>query len=153
MCWLYSSIFHSKKFTKAGGSFYTAVADLKLWQSVHRFHGNAELNCIYVGKPMPRGLSHSARSSSYGSFEHLLFQNTTFLLHQGLQYASCYRCLLFYSALRQRQSQSHSPATSLVSREERESTVWGANTEGRQLRYIYNLEPLMQTETGMYNRY
>lgn len=74
MCWLYSSLFHSKKFTKAGGSFYTAVADLKLWQSVHRFHGNAELNCIYVGKPMPRGLSHSARSSSYGSFEHLLFR-------------------------------------------------------------------------------
>lgn len=57
----------------------------------------------------------------------------------------------FYAALRQ--SQSQFPATSLVSREERESTVSGTNTEGRQLSYIYNLEPLMHTETGMYNHY
>lgn len=42
-----------------------------------QFQGNTELNCVYVGKTMPRELSHTAQSSSYGSLEHLLFQSTS----------------------------------------------------------------------------
>lgn len=41
-----------------------------------QFQGNTELNCFYVGKTVPRELSHSAQSSSYGSLEHWLFQST-----------------------------------------------------------------------------
>lgn len=59
--------------------------------SVPWFHGNTEFSCLFVGKPKPIQLSHATQSSS---FEHLLFQNTTFLFHQGFQDTSCCRTLL-----------------------------------------------------------
>lgn len=99
--------FNSKMLTKVDGSFYMAVPDLKVWLSVHWFHRNTELNCIYVGKSMPRELSNSAQSSSYGSFEHLFSKvhppSSTKASNTLLAADVCFS----YTALRQKQRQSH----------------------------------------------
>lgn len=131
MCWLYSSLSIAKKFTKVDGSFYMAVPDIKVWPSVCWFHGNTELNCIYVGKPMPRELSHSAQSSSYGSL------NICFSKVQPSSSTKASSMLLAadvyfsYIALRQKQRHLDFQAITLVTREERESPVSGTNPEDR----------------------
>lgn len=71
-----------------------------------QFQGNTELNCVYVGKPMPSELSHSAQSSSYGSLEHLLFQSTSSSTKASNKLPAADVCFSEV-ALRQKQGQPH----------------------------------------------
>lgn len=93
---------------------------------------------------VPRELSHSAESSSYGSFEHMLFQNTFFLFHQGLQHASWYRCLLFIHC-----TETETEAVILPSYQAgnkgRENVLCQEQTQKTGLDYFYHLKPVIQT--------
>lgn len=123
-----------------------AGPDLKVWLSVHWCHGNTELNCIYVGKSMPTELSHSAQSSSYGSFEHLLFQSTSFPFHQASSVLPAAGVCFSHTALRQKQRQSHIQAIRLVTSEERENALCQDQTQKTGLGYVCSLERLIQTK-------
>lgn len=99
---------------------------------------------------MPTELSHSAQSSSYGSFEHLLFQSTSFLFHQGLQCASCCRCLLFIHCTETETEAVTLQAIRLVTSAEREKVLCQDQTQKTSLGYVYSLEPLIQTKKQGY---
>lgn len=119
------------------------VPDLEIWLSVHWFHGNTELNCIYVGKSMLRELSHPMQSSSYDCFWTFAFPK--YSLPPKPHYASCCRCLLFLHCTETKIG-SHTYKLSDWWQGKRAKVLCQEQTQKTGLGYVYNLKPLIQTK-------
>jgi len=90
------------------------------------------------------------QSSRYGSFEHFLFQNASFLFHQGLQYVSCCRCFLFKHC-----TETETEAVTLPSywTAKEESPASGANPEDKPGLCLYTTDTKKQGYRIIINLY